>query len=768
MAEVFRNPIDDYLTNTLSVDLLNSIDETRISWPRLESTLGEVYFSIANFFGPPDAKVDGVRIIASNFRGLFQSDGRATELAVFGKLREVNSNLSAHKNLHIAYMRALSRRYESINQLFLALTELRGISIYYAGEGNSRIDLDDSLIAKIKIGSELSQLWKSTLPEWSSKISSLLANSGNKIETDKLTEKLTDSRKEIVKKLNDLGAQLLTTDFFRDWMTIPHKENLTSTDAVAQRFNNWILSLAWLSFYCQDSHGGKYFYSVRLPNIFAELLEGSVFPSSSLSIVACKPLNKISIDSWFKLSDTLVEHEKFSSLIVKSSNVFSQFVQNRKDSYRFQSEDDGEKLAHFISKNISDGRRTTKDLPIDWKNINFLLRMSRLLVDQKHEGHDLHFCFILGFSWERVDSESRGTLKEFVSGLSEQWEKFYNLQVTDKGKLDLENRLKVSKISRTDALSRVAEGMQKWIKTGDLPLQPWDLALFFEEWGDKQWPMPTSIVQMENLGESGKSTVSTGYQLRNALETLTKVSESTVAVLVVQRGLLVFAGGKTIMMPCASGLDYASPIRDIGLSENLTDDDRLKNLIDEALNEGNFSKAGKEARIATCKMLRKLCSALVSLNHGAMIIIQAPTDNVKEIPPLNPAWHVKPGSNGPSTDEGILFYALMAALDGATEIHLPKDDGPILFSVRKSVNLEKSVWKYDKEGFATISEEFKDLDKLELVGKGTRHHSALALSKLLSDDAIILTVSADGPVNLWQNGKRKLSKRDADYRPRFL
>jgi hypothetical protein len=198
------------------------------------------------------------------------------------------------------------------------------------------------------------------------------------------------------------------------------------------------------------------------------------------------------------------------------------------------------------------------------------------------------------------------------------------------------------------------------------------------------------------------------------------------------------------------------------------DGDRFYEFLLDRVSKGVFEGIGTEARQLACKVIVDLCEALVTLGHGALIVIRMGTDANPALGPLNPVWLVEPNRNAPILTEGILTYALMAALDGATEIRLPQGEGPIAFAVRKCVVPKKEIWNTDEDGDAVLSPDFKDLvDTLGLVGKGTRHHSALALSADLKADAIVLTVSADGPVTLWQNGRRDAPEDDPDFQPRF-
>lgn len=783
-----------YLDALVSDTLLARL-QPATTWPTFEATLGQVYFGLASFFAPAEyaevplvhdlggairipsepraAGVTVVRYVAANFRGLYQRNGRETLLAPYGELRNSQPNVVAHRTLHAKYMEALSRRAESINQLFLATTGLDAISIDFATTGASCIELPAEKRAHFTIGEEVASLWRGISQQWNEIAAGVLAAHDDKGIVATLGAQLAQTREQVENSVRRHGSNLLASTLFREWTRIPHLPELQSGTDAAARFQQWVLSLAWLAFYCHEGHAGTHFYSVRLPQILPNIPAGQGLPDSSVSLVASEVLLPATNDLWITLPAHLVTDERLTQLGERASRAFAAFVRGRVPAHLVGEEGI---LCRFVSEEGPGGATgpvpgagtPPQRLPVDFKKLDFLLRMCRLLVGQSHEGHALHFCLIFGFSWERVDSESRGALTEVVSSLRNQWDRF-DMKAVRKSierKIGTWSNQLVAGDARGATLALVADGMAKWIKTGDLPLQPWDMALFFEEQGDKEWPVPTSIVRVNSSAGFDRSVVSTEFQLRGALQKLTRESHTTTATLVARGGLVLFVRGKTILLPCSGGMAYEKPFDGVRLWGDLTDQDRFTGFLDHLLRQGDFNNVGEDTRTTARDMISKLCEALVSENHGALILVRAPTDT-HDLPPLNPAWAVQPNANAPPPDEGMLLYALMAALDGATEIRLPNGDGPIVFSVRKSVIPTGAVWTADGDGDATLTERFSQVDMLELVGKGTRHHSALGLSADCGDKAIVLTVSADGPVNVWQDGKRVPPPDDPKYQPRF-
>lgn len=570
---------------------------------------------------------------------------------------------------------------------------------------------------------------------------------------------------------------------FNNWLKkIPHNPELNSAVDAVVRFERWLVSFCWLAFYCNKDHAGEHFYSIQLPKLIeVEVDQKEIFPDSSVSIVASEKISDEVKPIWNSFSKELLNNERFKLIRKYIQERFTKF-----ENTRHQRDLPGEEgsLARFVSPFFHDEekehneekerKQKKESFPVDFRKIEFLLRMSRLLVGQQHEGSPLHFCFIFGFSWERIDSESKGVLQDIISGLSKQWNEFDKnlIQKSVKKKVGCDyTEALVKGKARDTVLSLYAEGMQKWIKTGDLPLQPWDMALFFEETGDKEWPVPTSIVRVCNMNSDYNESIAKEFQLRRALKILTDKSRTTVAVLVGQTGLILFARGKAIILPCNSGIEYNIPFSGVRLWGDRVDEDKFKEFLHERILElvstRINSSTDKIVSIAheVCEVIVGLCEALVTLGNGAMIVLRSDSG---KLPPLNPVWIVEPEINGPGFKKGILLYALMAALDGATEIRLPAGDGSISFAVRKCVMPDKAIWdNLGDSDYAIISTDFKCINALGLVGKGTRHYNALALSAILKKEAIILTVSADGPVTLWQDGKNLFPPDDSEFQPRF-
>ena len=119
-----------------------------------------------------------------------------------------------------------------------------------------------------------------------------------------------------------------------------------------------------------------------------------------------------------------------------------------------------------------------------------------------------------------------------------------------------------------------------------------------------------------------------------------------------------------------------------------------------------------------------------------------------------------------------MAFALMAALDGASELVIPNsDDDTFSFHCRSFVQTRIPIWKQIRKGEcgdATLTPkvEQRSTKLLSLLGKGTRHHSAYALSCDLGTNALVITLSADGPVSIWRNGEQLKSKEgELKYAP---
>jgi hypothetical protein len=398
--------------------------------------------------------------------------------------------------------------------------------------------------------------------------------------------------------------------------------------------------------------------------------------------------------------------------------------------------------------------------------VRFLLKMARLLVQQKHEGSPVRFCFILGFSWERVDAESLGGLAE-IEGLRNQWQAFLDKTIESTAR----NRRRcgkeeVVKSSPKGGLPLVAEGMEKWIKTGDLTLQPWDTVLFFEEDRDEVFPVPTSVVRVYSASESGRDPVASEFQLRGALRSITDASPGTVAVLVGDTGMVLIVRGKAIFLPCEPGIPYDSDLGEVRLWGSKADGELFEEWMVGMFSSGAFGSLESGVKVRASKLVRSLCEALVCSGHGALLVISPPLDGgACRLAPLSPAWVVQPELGDAMTHSDVLLIALMAALDGATQINLcnAEPGRDIRIYGRKCVLPTAEVWTEDGDGYPVLSDGFDRNDALEFVGKGTRHHSALALSGSYPD-ILVLTVSADGPVNVWQNGER-VTPRVPKFKP---
>jgi hypothetical protein len=799
----------EYLNNLFSTnkDFFEFVIKTK-HWPTIEHLWGNIYFAVASYFaqadyttpptiykGQEENKIPSILIpnmprpeelttqyVAVNFRGLYRRNGRETTLAPFKGLREKYPHFEVHKELHELYMTSLCRKSESINQLALSTTilTLNSISVFFDKDVESSIEYDSGH-AQITVGSDITASYDDIARTWKEKTKRYLTNLNapelGKDAKEKLNNEfrtlLVDTRKRAINAIQQKTVTLLKANFFSKWLEFIKNDLKENVIEAVKLFEQWLVALCWLSFYCHEDHAGQYFYSVKLPALIPMTGEyGAIFPFSSISIVTEKPLID-NVALWKGLELELKHNYHFSSLYEAAKIAFDDFRKKRiKIPARYN--DTEKNLAKFVSK-------VDKDiLAVDLQKLDFLLKVSRMLVGMKHEGIALHFCFIFGFSWERIDAESKGSLTAVISNLYEQWEAFEKYAINQSGKFHYpaswqdglihSNRTwTVSEETdyRPGLLSLYAQGMSQWIKTGDLPLQPWDTVLFFEDYGNKAFPVPTSIVRLNSLDDSSVEPINTEFKLRETLRNLTLRSHNSVGIIIDQTGLILFSHGKDILISCNSKEDFNDSFKKIGLwpsgDDLIVDRDQFSNYLVQLSASTNEER---NIRKRLCDVVISLCEALVTLKHGAFIIFHLKPMNNPSQPPLNPVWLVEPEINGPALEDGILFYALMAALDGATEIHLSAANNTIVFSARRFAIPKEGAWAHNKPPVYGLLEQFhKSIDILGIVGQGTRHHNALCLSADLGASAIVLTVSADGPISLWHDGKRV--QFPDKYEPRF-
>ncbi len=750
-------------------DLRMSIDSKKRNgsevWQGLENHIGRLQLYIACFFAdagiaidttgadgqqmaipttPRPKGIEAVRYVAANFRGLYQTNGRQTLIGLSGGLLRKAPDVEAHKTLHEIYMRELVHKSESINQLFLANTRLSALSVHFVDQPTSRIGPERQLgTADLFIGRDISDLWSDQRETWSAVADRVLAGHADPGAKRQCEILMSQSRKTILRRVSRHAFSLLSSDLFKGWLKLPHSKQITDAAVTAiEEFELWLLSVCWLSFYCNHGHAGEFFYTMRMPGILpvadsSNQLGDEVapdLPASSLSLVSEQPLPSEVLDQWIGVSASLAKVQGFKDSLEAIRLAYEQF-----DSQRHDYGAPGE--LHELAQFVSPSSLTASAVPsVCFVRVRFLLDMARRLVNLTHEGRPMRFCFIFGFSWERIDSESSGFLPEIVGDLRTQWMSFE------------EKWLRKGLPDPPDSPD-VADAMAKWIKTTDLPLQPWDVALFLEEAPDLLWPLPTSIVRITDHYPATGDHITTEFQLRRALKKITQQSSTTVAVLADRTGLILFAHDKSVL------LQYEGErLKSVGMwkeKEYLTDEDVFKQFLLSQLRTGPFAELSQNTRADACDIISDLCEALVTLGHGGLMVLRAPSAQDERLPPLNPTWRVQPGENGPELREGILTYALLAALDGATEIRFLKNNGPIAVSVRRCVLSKTEIWMVDKDGDVILCPPFDEdkANRLNLIGKGTRHHSALALSSDLKGKAIILTVSADGPVTVWRDGK---------------
>jgi len=748
---------DDYLTYLASTTALPG-DASENDWLALETSIAQIFLRILEPFvsnayykpsphwGDISFSLDEVsdadiRLAALNFRGLYQRNGRETHLVPCGNFypKAPDNEDKRHGILHNVYMYLVDKA-NSINQLFLANTTLDGLLIEFESEdgGQSKIIKHDTHLS-VKISREFaSDLAPSDIREkWTEAFSFILTASWDELRS--LPEeikrrrfplffaKLHDySRLHAREKLNALVFKDLS--LFDSW----HKfwaspDSSRSPAEILLQYEEWLRSLCWLQFYCRDDHAGRYFYTVRLPPLTDKT---GILPDSSLSIVSGQVLPDSSQQLFLRLRTALVSNTGFNTLLDTARVRLDEFMKNR---LGYESQPDDQVRLAKIFEDLSGV------LPLDFDRAVFLMKMARKLVGQRHEGQELHFCFIFGFSRERIDAESMGLLEEIASDLGTQWEDFESTCAVDSHP------------------ERIAEAMALWIKTNDLQLQPWDTGLFFEEMPAKRYVIPISLVRVLSTLPQHPTTIGTEFQLRHAVKRITKRSKSTLCLLVGRKGIIMFLDGKTFILSCRADDGWETSVSPEGLGLKSIED-KISTFLMQQLRMV-FSESVDDAKIKTaCSLIDKLSEVLVCMGHGALILVGTRgegDDTIPPLPPLNPVWRLRTAVSDDAVENDCITYALMAALDGATELILPRKDSgeDILFGCRKAVQPRTQIWTEDQQGRYALAEGIA-IHPLKLIGKGTRHHSALALSKDLEDRAIVITVSADGPITLWHNGDK--------------
>lgn len=737
----------NYLNQLLNKDVLRTAG-TQTNWAVHESFLAGLYRGILRAFladchipwpegislpqlplSPyTSAQLTSVRLGALNFRGLYRRNGRETLLEPCGSFLPRCSDTARHRTLHHIYMQ-LVRKAESINQLFLSTTTLDTLSVQLCAIGGEcTAHHTDGKHATIVISEQLCQqlAGKEVRKGWSSLIAQVLAPDFDLAQVARLSKEASQTAAQHQREFEKGRQSMLQGNpyLFQQWLSIPFIQPLQSMAHAGALFEVWLRSLAWLLFYCRPEHAGGYFFTVRLPTLLTSPAEA--LPDSSMSIVADVPLAKGILDDFRGLRGVLTKTRATKALKAATKFQFDAFLNRRRG-------DLAEELASALGA-------LSPPLSLNYDGVAFLCKVARCLVGQRHEGHPLRFCFVFGFSRERLDAEAAGVLREVSSELSDRWPNFTKA-------LSIQN-------APTDT---VGEALASWIKSNDLQLQRMDTAVFFEEREDCTYPVPVSIVRVRFPDAGEYHTVGTEIQLRAAFRKLSTNSKTTVCVVTAPTGLYLFAVGKCFLIPCSARDRWNDPVH-AHLWDKAPLEDKIRDFTENTLRSVFVPPAvSEEVLMEAAAVLTQLFETLVTLGHGALFVVRTPQKVGEPSPlaPLNPVWCLRPSVSLADTERDCATYALMAALDGATEVILPRSGSEILFSCRRFAQISLALWEDVPGGYAgeaTVNTANSKVPPLSLVGKGTRHHSALALSRQLGSDALIITVSADGPVTFWRDG----------------
>lgn len=773
------NPLDNYVDKLVSDELLKLLNQVcEYEWWNVEKILAKLYLALLypfirnrhqirhkGFFGFPlpdlpeiGSNSSSIRLGAVNYRGLFRQNGRLTLLEPCGNFRPHCTDSDQHDYLHAFYMRLVGKA-DSINQLFLASTSLASLSVIFdASEGGApTVEIvDQTNHAKFVITPSLSQLLTPALvsEEWSKTIHEYLTESMSKDDIKKLLlgeEKrllrlisLYDpvsfnaaSEKNVINRAMD--AMSKHVEFYRGWLSLPFRTTILGPARAGSAFEAWFHSLGLLPFYCSSKHAGNWFCTLRLPAFVAD--GAAVIPDTSVSLVAQEQPDEKTLNAFLSLRSLIEEHPVMESIRGIVNDKYHKFERYRLGNLSTDDKhkDLGAALNHLKKSSLA----------IDRNKLIFLLKVARSIGGDKHEGQPLRFCFVFGFSWQRIDAESGGLLRELSTDLKGRWCDFCKYFKLKDGQD-----------------KQYGDGLIRWIKSNDLQLQRSDVAVFFEETSESLFPVPTRIVRICHRIGGETFPVATEVQLRDALRLLTQRSSTTVGVLTVHSGLIVYYAGSCLLVPCGQQDDWDVPVNPRIAWDGKPIEEEVKDFIKEEL-EQTFSNTFLDSELDpktiiadTAEILNKLCDTLVTMRHGSLIVVRS--DGAKyetTLQPLNPVWCLHRTISAEAMQRECTTYALMAALDGATEIVIPSKSSKqeLLFGCRKFVQTSTPVWRGvngSHDGDAVLCDKEFTVEPIELVGKGTRHHSALSLSKELGSKALVITVSADGPITLWRDGAK--------------
>jgi len=753
-------------------------------WSQLEDEIGSIYRSyLRSLLHDPhvedrpeielayvvkNAAPFGTNITlgAINQRGLFRRNGRATLLEPCGDFSPRTQSASQHDALHHVYMH-LVRKSQSINQLFLGTTGLRALEVRFVSDGIPSVRVTKKRDASIQVPAKLADhlVPQDLRRNWKKAIERILKRKDGRCISDSIRTQgclpaqvmAALPQRHRPERPDPLNLIRKWPDLFRQWLSVyPEKNGLQSEALNMEKagilFGSWLWSIAWLMFYCQKGVAGSCFYTVRLPAIIGK--PERVLPESSMSLVLTEQLDEDQRKLFNGAGDAFLDSRQFENLQNIAGKCIKSFCSKRLGNVAVLAPAD---RTHVDLKIVLQSLYSdAEELPVDFRHLYFLLNLARRLVGRRHEGRPLRFCFIHGFGYERVDAESKGALQEFGADLFHRWLRFCDIM-----------RFSSSGTCRYEAVQQIGKTLASWIKSNDLQLQRPDVAVYLEETyhekepeGDEvvpvglDHPLPMGLVQVRYLGRQELHPVGSELELRQALRDLTKGTHRTVGIVTASSGLFVFIKGSCLMVRCSGREDWDEPFyfhitgEAKPLEEQIERD--LKRLFKETF--GDRKKVAEKA----ASSIRDLCEALVSMGHGAMFVVRpAPTRSASStLPPLNPVWLLRSSLSRDGLKQECAIYSLMAALDGATELLLPhRETDGIEFRCRRYAQTlpEDWVWTHDDDETGGARAANEDVDVQFLVGKGTRHHTALAVSRGLQD-ALVITVSADGPVTIFKKG----------------
>lgn len=690
--------------------------------------------------------INEIKLCAINWRGLYLENGRRTRMAPSKTLTRRGQNSRWHEILHQEYLE-FAGRHVSINQIFLewdinkkainGKDDLRQelLSITYDEETESSIEVNKQRDVRISLSTKLT---KQLLPlEIPRKIIQHHKAKNRRHGDLNLFKKL---RENVDSQVENTIRFALTheSNFFEQFRQVFASQVYTK-DAIT-RFQELITSLSWLRFYCNRHFAGSSFYTIRLPNILAEV---TGYPDSSITIVSKKKLPEIE-HNLRTLVKTLRNNKEYVLMKTEVGSLFDEWVKSREEA---PNETDLDKFLWDITKRDD----THSSIPIDFRKLAFMCRLASHLERTRHEGQHLRFAFLLGFTHDQIVGQLEGAVEQYGTKL--EWP-------------DMLNPEKHKEVA-------------KWIEANALILQRWDLVLFFETFKEYQdHPTGKRLLRIKKLEPSVSASGNhkwSGYptnefELRKSLVQITSEQKGTSALLISERGSTLILRGKLYLfryegdkgegrfMPYMSGDKTFVEKFEGRLVQQLhqLESNRISNLRKKGAGQlaGNrISEIWKKR----ARQLRELAEALVTMGHGALIAIRISAETNPTLPPLAPVWKLRETQTVADLSDDITTFALACALDGATEIIFHPDgdsDGQVVF--RRYANEKFEPWE-EVNGEVIQNLKFKEspIDWSEMMTFGTRHRSAVALSlREAPDEVLVLSVSADGPVRLWSKGEQ--------------